>query len=87
MTVQSWVAQLSVVVHATRCGTSASASASTLLPLPVLSYPMLTSPHQVYLLPGDMVLYESALLLHGRPYGLNGSSYANAFMHYRPQSW
>ena len=34
--------------------------------------------------PGDMVLYESHSVLHGRPYPLNGTFFANAFLHFEP---
>lgn len=31
-----------------------------------------------------MLFYESARLVHGRPYPFNGENYANVFAHYRP---
>jgi len=34
--------------------------------------------------PGDMVLYESHSVLHGRPFPLNGRFYANLFVHFEP---
>ena len=34
--------------------------------------------------PGDMVLYESHSVIHGRPFPLNGSHYANVFVHFEP---
>ena len=34
--------------------------------------------------PGEMVLYESGSLIHGRPFPLNGRSYANIFIHFEP---
>jgi hypothetical protein len=34
--------------------------------------------------PGDVVLYESHSILHGRPFPLNGSNYANIFVHFAP---
>ena len=40
--------------------------------------------HQVILQPGEMVWYESARLLHGRPQLLEGDHYDNLFIHYRP---
>ena len=40
--------------------------------------------HQVILQPGEMVWYESARLLHGRPQLLDGDYYDNLFIHYRP---
>jgi prolyl 4-hydroxylase len=33
---------------------------------------------------GDMVLYESHSILHGRPFALKGRYYANLFLHYEP---
>ena len=35
--------------------------------------------------PGDLVLYESSKLVHGRPQPLDGDMYANIFMHWRPK--
>lgn len=40
--------------------------------------------HNVTMEPGDMVLYESSTVLHGRPAPLNGSHYANIFIHFEP---
>lgn len=38
--------------------------------------------------PGDIVYYESARCLHGRPTPFNGKSYANVFVHFRPaEGW
>jgi prolyl 4-hydroxylase len=34
--------------------------------------------------PGDMVLYESHSVIHGRPFPLNGKFYANVFVHFEP---
>lgn len=34
--------------------------------------------------PGEMILYESHSLIHGRPYPLKGRSYANVFIHFEP---
>lgn len=34
--------------------------------------------------PGDMVLYESGSLIHGRPFPLKGRFYANIFIHFEP---
>lgn len=41
-------------------------------------------PHQVVLEPGDMVWYESARLLHGRPDKFVGEYFDNLFIHYKP---
>jgi hypothetical protein len=38
------------------------------------------------LLLGDMVLYESAKCIHGRPHPLKAKSYFNLFVHFRPES-
>eukprot|EP00596_Hydrurales_sp_CCMP1899_P004049 CAMPEP_0119051006 /NCGR_PEP_ID=MMETSP1177-20130426/72760_1 /TAXON_ID=2985 /ORGANISM="Ochromonas sp, Strain CCMP1899" /LENGTH=474 /DNA_ID=CAMNT_0007030053 /DNA_START=344 /DNA_END=1768 /DNA_ORIENTATION=+ len=40
--------------------------------------------HNITMTPGDMVLYESHSVLHGRPYPLVGRSYANIFVHFIP---
>ena len=40
--------------------------------------------HMVALRPGDMVFYESASVLHGRPRPLRGRFYANLFVHFAP---
>ena len=34
--------------------------------------------------PGDMVLYESGSLMHGRPFPLKGRFFANIFIHFEP---
>lgn len=34
--------------------------------------------------PGDMVMYESHSVLHGRPFPLKGRYYANIFVHFEP---
>lgn len=43
--------------------------------------------HEVNLEPGDMVFYESAKSLHGRPKVFKGKYYASLFVHYHPQEW
>ncbi len=40
--------------------------------------------HQIILAPGEMIFYEGARLLHGRPLPFKGEFYANAFVHYKP---
>ncbi len=37
--------------------------------------------------PGDLVLYESATLPHGRPEPFKGKRYTNAFCHFSPPDW
>ncbi len=41
----------------------------------------------VHLTPGQMLLYESASLEHGRPVPLDGRYYVGMFVHYRPVDW
>ena len=31
---------------------------------------------------GEMILYESHSVIHGRPFPLQGKTYANAFLHF-----
>jgi hypothetical protein len=40
--------------------------------------------HNVTMQPGDMVLYESHSVIHGRPFPLNGKFFANVFVHFEP---
>ena len=40
--------------------------------------------HNVTMEPGDMVLYESHSILHGRPFPLKGRYFANVFIHFEP---
>lgn len=37
-----------------------------------------------FLQPGEIILYESASVIHGRPTAFQGESYANIFVHYSP---
>ena len=41
--------------------------------------------HAVVMKPGEMVLYESSKSIHGRLVPLNGASYDNIFVHFRPR--
>jgi hypothetical protein len=41
-------------------------------------------PQLVAMEAGDMVFYESARCMHGRPEPLKGAYYVNLFAHYRP---
>jgi len=41
--------------------------------------------HAVGMRPGEMTLYESLTLLHGRTQPLQGRSHADVFVHFRPQ--
>ncbi|KAL7555320.1 hypothetical protein ACHAWF_019006 [Thalassiosira exigua] len=40
--------------------------------------------YNVTLEPGEMLLYESHSVLHGRPFPLKGRHYANVFIHFEP---
>jgi prolyl 4-hydroxylase len=40
--------------------------------------------HNVTLAPGDMLLFESHSILHGRPFPLKGRYYAMIFIHFEP---
>lgn len=42
--------------------------------------------HHILLTPGEMLLYEGARLMHGRPTPLNGNHYSNIFVHYSPKN-
>eukprot|EP00546_Thalassionema_frauenfeldii_P021639 CAMPEP_0178903282 /NCGR_PEP_ID=MMETSP0786-20121207/5073_1 /TAXON_ID=186022 /ORGANISM="Thalassionema frauenfeldii, Strain CCMP 1798" /LENGTH=418 /DNA_ID=CAMNT_0020574641 /DNA_START=18 /DNA_END=1271 /DNA_ORIENTATION=- len=41
-------------------------------------------PYNITMEPGDMVLYESHSVLHGRPFPMNGRYFANIFVHFEP---
>jgi len=42
---------------------------------------------EVYLQPGEIVLYEGAWLRHGRPMRFRGNEFANIFTHFAPFEW
>lgn len=42
---------------------------------------------EVYLQPGQMVLYEGARFKHGRPMRFQGDEFANVFTHFAPPAW
>lgn len=44
-------------------------------------------PYEISMEPGEMVFYEGAKLMHGRPYPLEGRFYAGMFVHYAPVNW
>lgn len=43
--------------------------------------------YEVFLQPGEMVLYEGARLRHGRPMRFRGTDFANIFSHFAPMDW
>ena len=55
-------------------------------PLEIL-HPTDGSCSEVYLQPGEMVLYEGARFRHGRPMRFNGTDFANVFTHFKPLDW
>ena len=42
---------------------------------------------KIFLKPGEMLLYESAKVPHGRPFPLKGDFYDNVFIHFQPLNW
>lgn len=43
--------------------------------------------HKIYTEPGDMILYESATCMHGRPDPFQGFYYRNFYVHYKLKDW
>lgn len=43
--------------------------------------------HEVILKPGEVIFYEGGRLTHGRPYPLQGDSFANIFCHFKPADY
>jgi hypothetical protein len=41
----------------------------------------------ITMIPGDMVLYESHSIIHGRPYAMEGRYMANVFIHFEPMGF
>ncbi|KAJ1461824.1 hypothetical protein M885DRAFT_611433 [Pelagophyceae sp. CCMP2097] len=42
---------------------------------------------EIYLQPGELILYEGAWLRHGRPMRFKGDEFANVFSHFAPPDW
>ena len=42
---------------------------------------------KVFLKPGEMLLYESAKMPHGRQFPFNGDYFDNLFVHFRLKKW
>eukprot|EP01031_Cornospumella_fuschlensis_P036998 gene36998-44888_t len=53
-------------------------------PWPIEVYDHSGRAHNITMQPGDLVLYESHTLLHGRPFPMKGRFYANVFVHFKP---
>lgn len=43
--------------------------------------------HTIYMQPGDILLYESAICLHGRKDEFEGEYYRNMYIHYKLKNW
>lgn len=43
--------------------------------------------HKIYAEPGDIILYESATCMHGRPDPFKGTFYRNFYVHYKLKDW
>lgn len=56
-------------------------------PWPIEVYSHAGKAYNVTMQPGEMVLYESHSVLHGRPFPLEGSLYANIFVHFAPKDY
>lgn len=55
-------------------------------PWPLYVEDILGEVHEINLEPGELLLYEGARLVHGRPWPLVGDYYVGLFVHYRPRS-
>jgi len=53
-------------------------------PWPLEVYDHAGKAHNVTIQPGEMILYESHSVIHGRPFPLRGNYYANIFVHFKP---
>jgi prolyl 4-hydroxylase len=53
-------------------------------PWPFFIEDMNGNSNEIDILSGEMLLYESARLKHGRPYDLEGNFYVGQFIHYKP---
>eukprot|EP01031_Cornospumella_fuschlensis_P029054 gene29054-35068_t len=53
-------------------------------PWPIEVYDHDGQAHNITMEPGDMVLYESSTILHGRPFAMKGRYFANIFVHFEP---
>lgn len=52
---------------------------------PLMIYDHAGNDYNITMKPRDLVLYESATCVHGRPSSFHGKFYANAFVHYKPK--
>jgi len=56
-------------------------------PWPLQIYDHQRNSYVVFMKPGDVILYESAVAIHGRPFPLKGKFMANIFAHTKPKGW
>ena len=54
-------------------------------PWPLVIEDFLGNTNEVYLQPGELLLYESSKCWHGRPHRMEGVWYTSLFVHYRPK--
>mmetsp|Transcript_11376 Transcript_11376/g.16920 ORF Transcript_11376/g.16920 Transcript_11376/m.16920 type:complete len:468 (-) Transcript_11376:74-1477(-) len=54
-------------------------------PWPLMIFDHAGNSHNITMAPRDMVLYESAVCVHGRPTTLQGKFYTNMFVHFKPK--
>ena len=54
---------------------------------PLVIYDNHCNKREVYLKPGQFILYESATCEHGRPDRFQGNRFVNVFLHFRPNNW
>jgi len=57
------------------------------IPWPIEVYGFDKQRHYLEDAPCTMTFYESSTLIHGRPSTYNGTSWVNAFLHFRPKTW
>eukprot|EP00545_Synedropsis_sp_CCMP1620_P012085 CAMPEP_0119014124 /NCGR_PEP_ID=MMETSP1176-20130426/9367_1 /TAXON_ID=265551 /ORGANISM="Synedropsis recta cf, Strain CCMP1620" /LENGTH=346 /DNA_ID=CAMNT_0006967265 /DNA_START=29 /DNA_END=1069 /DNA_ORIENTATION=+ len=56
-------------------------------PWPLFIEDLQGNTHEVVMESGDMLFYESAKCIHGRPRPFKGSWYSSLFVHYHPTNW
>lgn len=50
--------------------------------------PLFTTPANRWQQPGEIIFYESASVIHGRPEAFQGDRFANIFVHFSPlEGW
>ena len=54
---------------------------------PLVIYDNYYRRHEVILKPGEVIFYEGARLMHGRPFPLRGNFFANIFCHFKPSGY